>query len=70
MKTIDGRRFISAEAVILLFPELATKLNELPCQLEDGHPIYDSIAALDLVVALNPPVWHNTNDETSDLGEE
>jgi hypothetical protein len=60
---IGDHRFISAEALRLIFPELDTRIDELPCQVTEGQKTYDSIAALDLALSLRPASANTKMDE-------
>ena len=55
--------FVSAEALILLYPELEPVLDTVPSRREDKVRVYNAFVALDVVNAIRKSLASQT-DET------
>ena len=54
--------FVSAEALILLYPELEPVLDTIPSRREDKVRLYNAFIALDVLNALRKPLTSQTDD--------
>jgi hypothetical protein len=44
--------FVSGETLVLIYPELAAQLHDIPSRIEDKRRVYNAFIALDVVNAL------------------
>ena len=60
MMHISSPPFVSAETLILLYPELEPVLDTIPCRIQEKVRMYDAFIALDVVNALRkkPPATY------------